>query len=56
MSRKISWYIRRGMATFAVGWRPSPWDRDLSHLEGDIATMVHHLRADLDELLLQARQ
>jgi hypothetical protein len=25
-------------------------------LEGDIAAVAHHLRADLDQLLLQARQ
>ena len=31
-------------------------DGDLGHLEGDIASVVHHLRADLDQLLLQARQ
>jgi hypothetical protein len=33
-----------------------PWDGDLRHLEGDIAAVAHHLRADLDQLLLQARQ
>src|ERR1039458_9839863 len=43
MSRKISWNILRGMATSAI-------------LESDIAAVAHHLRADLDQLLLQARQ
>src|SRR5664279_6634716 len=33
-----------------------PWDGDLGHLEDDIASVTHHLRADLDQLLLQARQ
>src|SRR6266699_1167795 len=33
-----------------------PWDGDLGHLEGDIAAVAHDLRADLDQLLLQARQ
>jgi hypothetical protein len=33
-----------------------PWDGDLGHLEGDIAAVAHDLRADLDELFLQARQ
>jgi hypothetical protein len=32
-----------------------PWDGDLRHLE-DVASVAHHLRADLDQLLLQARQ
>ena len=32
------------------------WDGDLRHLEDDIASVAHHLRADLDQLLLQARQ
>lgn len=31
-------------------------DRDLGHLEGDIAAVADDLRADLDQLLLQARQ
>src|SRR5262249_21641415 len=35
--------------TFVVGWRPPP-------LEDDIASVAHHLRADLEQLLLQARQ
>ena len=33
-----------------------PWDSDLGHLDGDIAAVAHHLRADLDQFLLQARQ
>ena len=33
-----------------------PWDGDLGHLKGDIATVADDLRADLDQLLLQARQ
>ena len=33
-----------------------PWDGDLGHLEGDIAAVADDLRADLDQLLLQARQ
>src|SRR6266699_5226695 len=33
-----------------------PWDGDLRHLEDDVASVAHHLRADLDQLLLQARQ
>jgi hypothetical protein len=32
------------------------WLFSLGHLEGDIASVAHHLRADLDQLLLQARQ
>ena len=32
------------------------WDGDLGHLEGDVAAVTHDLRADLDQLLLQARQ
>jgi hypothetical protein len=31
-------------------------DGDFRHLEGDVAAVAHHLRADLDQLLLQARQ
>jgi hypothetical protein len=31
-------------------------DRNLGHLEGNTAAVAHDLRADLDELLLQARQ
>jgi hypothetical protein len=30
-----------------------PWDGDLGHLKRDIATVGHHLRADLDQFLLQ---
>jgi len=30
-------------------------DGDLGHLECDVAAVAHDLRADLDELLLQAR-
>ena len=33
-----------------------PWDGDLRHLEGNIASVADHLRTDLDQLLLQARQ
>jgi len=33
-----------------------PCDGDLGHLEDNIAAVPHHLRADLDQLLLQARQ
>jgi len=33
-----------------------PWDGDFGHLEGDIAAVAHHLGADLDQLLLEARQ
>ena len=32
------------------------WDGDLGHLEDDIAAVANDLRADLDQLLLQARQ
>ena len=32
------------------------WNGDLGHLEGDIAAVADDLRADLDQLLLQARQ
>ena len=32
------------------------WNGDLGHLECDIAPVANDLRADLDELLLQARQ
>jgi hypothetical protein len=31
-------------------------DGDLGHLEGDIASMADDLRADLNQLFLQARQ
>ena len=43
MSRKISSNI-------------CPGDSDLGHLECDVAAVVDDLRADLDQLLLQARQ
>ena len=33
-----------------------PWDGDLGHLERDIAPMADDLRADLDQLLFEARQ
>ena len=33
-----------------------PWDGDLGHLEGHIAAVAHHLRADLDQLVFQACQ
>jgi len=33
-----------------------PWNGDLGHLEDEIATVADDLRADLDQLLLQARQ
>jgi hypothetical protein len=33
-----------------------PWDGDLGHLEGNIAAVADDLRADLDQLLLQAGQ
>src|SRR6266404_2600671 len=51
-----------------IRWRPQLGDQpqnlgeqhsgygDLGHLEGDIATVVNDLRADLDKLLLQAGQ
>src|ERR1700722_12418422 len=29
---------------------------DLSHLEGHVASVAHHLRANLDQFLTQARQ
>ena len=32
------------------------WDSDLGHLEDNIAAVAHHLRADLDQLVLQGRQ
>jgi hypothetical protein len=32
------------------------WHGDLGHLEGDIATVVNNLRANVDQLLLQAGQ
>src|SRR5215813_6169312 len=32
------------------------WDGDLGHLEDNIAAVAHHLRADLDQLVLRARQ
>jgi hypothetical protein len=31
-------------------------NRDLGHPKGDIAAVAHDLRADLDQLLFQARQ
>src|ERR1700722_2269873 len=31
-------------------------DSDLGYLKCDVATVAHHLRTDLDQLLLQARQ
>jgi hypothetical protein len=30
-----------------------PWDRDLGHLEGDIAAVADDFRANLDEFFLQ---
>src|SRR5262249_28962237 len=33
-----------------------PCDGDLGHLEDNIAAVSHHLRADLDQLVLQTRQ
>ena len=33
-----------------------PSDGDFGHLKRDIAAMAHDLRADLDQLFLQARQ
>jgi hypothetical protein len=33
-----------------------PRDGDLGHLKRDIAAVAHELRADLDQLFLQARQ
>jgi hypothetical protein len=33
-----------------------PCDGDLGHLEDGIAAVAHHLRADLDQLVLQTRQ
>src|SRR6516164_1279494 len=33
-----------------------PWDCDLGHLEHDVAAVAHHLRANLDQLVLQGRQ
>ena len=33
-----------------------PCDGDLGHLEDNIAAVAHHLRADLDQLVLQACQ
>ena len=33
-----------------------PCDGDLGHLEDNIAAVAHHLRADLDQLVLQTRQ
>jgi hypothetical protein len=33
-----------------------PWNCDLGHLEGDIAPVAHHRRADLDQLFLELRQ
>ena len=33
-----------------------PGDRNLGHLKRDITTVAHDLRADLDQLFLQARQ
>jgi hypothetical protein len=32
------------------------WDRDLGHLESDIAAVAHHLGADLDRFLLQGSE
>ena len=34
----------------------APWNRDLGHLEGNIAAVADELGADLDQLLLQAGQ
>ena len=33
-----------------------PCDGDLGHLEDDVAAVAHHLRADLDQIVLQGRQ
>ena len=32
------------------------WTHSFGHLEDDVASVAHHLRPDLDQLLLQARQ
>ena len=42
--------------TSPVGGEQRPRHGDLGHLEGDIAAVADDLRADLDQLLLQARQ
>ena len=47
--RKVSRIYFRADAAFAM---PGVYE----YLEADIAAVAHHLRADLDQLLLQARQ
>ena len=37
----------------SISWNNLPWDGDLRHLEDDIASVAHHLRADLDQLLFK---
>ena len=59
---------RRRSCRRGIGWRPQFGDQpqdlckqhprhgDLGHLEGDIAAVADDLRADLNQLLLQAGQ
>jgi len=47
--------LLRSDSTFANLLLAPSWRTDLGHLEGDVAAVAHDLRADLDELLLQAR-
>src|SRR5215475_844813 len=55
MTRLLTQVCCRTMA-FCKSGEQAPWNRDLGHLEGNIATVADELGADLDQLLLQARQ
>src|SRR5580704_14672594 len=48
--------LLRSDSTFANLLLAPSWRTDLGHLEGDIAAVADDLRADLDQLLLQAGQ
>jgi len=48
--------LLRSDSTFANLLLAPSWRTDLCHLECDIAAMAHDLRANLDQLFLQARQ
>ncbi len=48
--------LLRSDSTFANLLLAPSWRTDFGHLKGDIAAMVDDLRADFDQLFLQARQ
>ena len=48
--------LLRSDSTFANLLLAPSWRTDLGHLKRDVTTVAHYLRADLDQLFLQARQ